>query len=114
MAYRNFRKNSNTVKVMKRVEVPENVAKLQDNLTEAIKNYEISKILDGNLVTGLVLKSGVVNKVKHKLGRPVLGYIVVRKNAQSDIWDSQDSNKFKELTLNLHCSSNATVDLWVF
>jgi len=76
---------------------------------------QVSKmpIINGVLVQNVPLTTGE-NTVEHKLGRKLLGYIVVGNSADSRIWDSQASNNLPSKTLVLNCSANTTVSLWVF
>lgn len=72
------------------------------------------EILDGRLIADIALASGSTNHVEHGLQRAVVGYIVVKKSANSTIWDSESSNTRRSLFLDLNCSSAVTVTLWVF
>jgi hypothetical protein len=90
------------------------LTKMQSNVSSFIEQFADAQILDGVLIRNIELVSGSVNKVKHKLGRKLIGWIVVRKNANSNVWDSQSTNELQTKTINLECSANVTVDLWVF
>lgn len=91
-----------------------NIRQLQD-ATDAVFKVIIDKaILDGNLLQDIPLDSAILNSVDHKLGRSPRGYIVVRSNANSNVWDSQDVNPMPTKTLNLNCDVNVTISLWVF
>lgn len=72
------------------------------------------EILDGRLIRDVLLLSAGVTHVEHKLGRPLLGYIVVKNNTNSLIWDGEFANDNKNLFLDLYCSANVIVSLWVF
>lgn len=101
-AYKKFRSDDSELN-----ELQENV---QDVLTPVIN----SQVIDGVLLKNVVLDSTLNNIVEHRLGRAPEGWILVRKRAQSTIWDLQDSNVTPSRTLILKCSANVTVDLWVF
>lgn len=88
--------------------------RFQDNVASAISPIIQQPILGGNLLSGISLLTGVDNNVPHKLGRKLIGYMVVRKNSNSTVWDSQGFNLSQNSTLILNCSANTTVDLWVF
>lgn len=68
--------------------------------------------------TGLLLKNISMttgdNTINHKLGKPLQGWIVVRNNAASTIYDKQDTNQMQDRTLVLNSSANCIVTLWVF
>lgn len=87
--------------------------KLQERLQEFFKAIQNCPLLDGVLLTNVELTTGL-NSVPHKLGRELIGWIVVRPRADARLWDSQDDNIFKTKTLALNASADTTVDLWVF
>jgi hypothetical protein len=72
------------------------------------------RLIDGNLLLGVSLVTGVDNIVTHKLGRPIVGYLITQKSADCRIWDNQLTNEQKDKFLNLETSANVTVDIWVF
>lgn len=72
------------------------------------------RLIDGALLTGVSLTTGVDNIITHKLGRPIVGYIITQKSADCRIWDNQLTNEQKDKFLNLETSANVTVDIWVF
>lgn len=87
--------------------------KIQDYVAAAIESLSSSEILDGLMLKNVQLVSGL-NTISHKLGRPLLGWLVVRKRANIDIWDSQDTNSQASKTLNLQSSGTVSIDLYVF
>lgn len=88
--------------------------RVQDNVAQTFQPIIQQPILGGNILPGISLLTGVDNNVPHKLGRKLIGYMVVRKNSNSTVWDSQGFNLSQNSTLILNCSANTTVDLWVF
>lgn len=90
------------------------VNQLQENIEQVITPIIDKQILDGIIIKSISLIAGQDNPISHKLSRPLRGWVIVRKREQSDIWDTQDTNTQKSRTLNLQCSTNVTVDLWVF
>lgn len=87
------------------------LTQLQSKLQEFFAPFVSNPLLDGTLLTGVVLAVGE-NKVEHKLQRAPLGWIVVGKNATCDIWEpSKDLNK---AFITLQSSAAVTVNLWVF
>jgi hypothetical protein len=106
---------SNSLKRFKKIPSKDNVTKqLQNNVEEAINPIINSQIVDGVLVRDVCLLALKPNLVTHKLGREPLGYVIVRKRADSRIWDVQDDNINKTTTLAITCSHDVQVDLWVF
>jgi len=99
----------------KKIDIEDKViARFQDNVEQAISQLPSTDIVQGRLVKDVSLLSASTVKVSHKLGRPVVGWFIVRQRASAIIWDSQDSNSTPSLTLDLKCSANVVVDLWVF
>lgn len=70
-------------------------------------------IVDGSLMTGIVLISGTT-VVNHKLGRKLVGWLIVGSNAAATVYDNQATNQTPQLTLSLTSSAAVTVNLWVF
>lgn len=89
-------------------------SKFERYVNQALVPLVQSPIVNGVLLKDVVLTAGQTTLVEHKLGRELLGWSVVRKRANSTVWDSQDSNQFSSKSLALQCSANVTVDLWVF
>lgn len=83
---------------------------IQANVEEAFNQINTKAIVDGVLLKDIILTTGIINKISHKLGRKPLGYIIVRRNANSTIYDNSVDNK----TINLNCTANVTVSIWVF
>lgn len=88
--------------------------KIQSNVDEALIPVLNKPIIDGALLQSCELRSDRLNEVAHGLNRPLLGWIIVRKNGVSDIYDLQDENNNKEKTITLRCTQDVTVDIWVF
>jgi len=90
------------------------LSKVQDNLTYAIDTIGSKEIIDGIVLKNINLLSSGPNVINHKLGRGLVGWYIIRKRANSDIWDSQDTNPTQAISLILNCTNNVTVDIWVF
>ncbi len=102
-------------KRFKKIEIADQIlSRMQDNVDSAISQLSVTEILQGRLVKDVELASATTTKISHKLGRAPLGWIIVRQRASAIIWDTQDTNSNPNLTLNLNCSANVIVDLWVF
>lgn len=89
-------------------------SKMQEYTQQALTPLINSLIVDGVILKDVALLTGQVNQVSHKLGRNLVGYVVVGKDANANIWDEQGTNKLKNITLNLLTDVNCTVNLWVF
>jgi hypothetical protein len=88
--------------------------RVQDRIADAFSAISSSDVINGVLLKSLSLSTGVENLIAHKLGRKPKGYIVIRKRSQSDIWDEQDSVEMPNKYLDLRCSANVLIDLWIF
>ena len=88
-------------------------SKLQSNLEIFLKQLENLPIVDAVLLSDIALSSSGVTKVDHKLGRKPIGWIIAGQNANATIWEDT-SNTTPTSTLDLNCSSDVTVNLWIF
>jgi hypothetical protein len=89
------------------------LATVQRNLVRTLQPIFNTPILGGNLLTGQTLSVGA-NSINHGLGRNLNGWQIVRQRAQANIWDSQDTNKTPQLTLDLNSSAAVVVDIYCF
>lgn len=80
------------------------------HIISAVGDIALKEILDGELLKDVVIVAGTPKLVAHKLGRKPVGYLVVRRSANSMVWDSAATKEF----LTLSASANVTVSLWVF
>lgn len=67
----------------------------------------------GGLVKSIILKSGL-NTIDHGLSRELQGWMVIRKRANANIYDTQDQNPYPSRTLLLISDAAVTIDLMVF
>lgn len=89
----------------------EDVNKMQDRLTEFVQPLVLNPTLDGLLLESVSVGT-VATKIEHKLRRPLRGYVIVRQNAQAQIWES--SQALPGAFLTLQASSPCIISLWVF
>ena len=102
-------------KHFKKVDIEDQIlSRFQDNVEGAISTLPDTEIIQGRIVKNVELLSASTVKVSHKLGRALLGWTIIRQRASSIVWDLQDANKTPNLTLDLKCSADVTVDIWVF
>lgn len=88
-----------------------NFSKLQERLQDFFAPLLINPTLDGTLLTNVQLTTAETN-VGHKLGRKPIGWIIVRKNANAEVWEP--SSLYPASFIQLQASANVTIDLWVF
>jgi len=92
----------------------ETLSRIQERVEDAFLPVSDSKILDGHLIEGQALASGTTSEIAHSLGRKLIGYIVVKRNAAQHVYDTQETNDTPDKTLYLTAGGTVTVDLWVF
>ena len=79
---------------------------------------ELNPLLKNPINAGVLLKSITLavgaNTINHRLGRKLQGWMLTRQRASGSVYDTQDANKFPELTLQLQSSAVMVVDIYVF
>lgn len=88
------------------------IQRLQDALSKVFNAIQTKQILDGRLIEDIELVSASANELDHGLQRPVRGWIVVGKNADSNVWTSE--SEIPNRTLILNASADVTISLWIF
>lgn len=79
-------------------------------LRDLLEQLNICPLVQGNLLENISLGTADTD-VKHKLGRNLVGWIIIKINANETVWESGAvDNKF----LPLQASGDVTVTLWVF
>lgn len=68
------------------------------------------EILDGNLLTNVALINGAT-VINHKLGRKMIGWMIVDQDSLASIYRSKPKN---DTTLTLTSSAICNISLWVF
>lgn len=91
----------------------------QDHIEEVMTPITNSQIIDGVYLKEIDLTVSVDNLVEHKLGRKPLGWIVVRKFADANIWesltDSASINIDRKKFINFQTDTTTSdVYFWVF
>lgn len=92
----------------------DDVQELQSALQPFVQDVRSRQVVDGRIVSGIVLVTGQPNIVVHKLDREPVGYMVIRASAAANVYDAQASNITPAQTLDLRTSANVTVSIWVF
>lgn len=90
---------------------------IQDNADQALTPIQRSIFVGGNLLVGISLISGQDNLVSHKLNRALQIWVPSRLTANAAIWElsttasgaTVDTTRY----VNLGCSANCTITLWV-
>jgi hypothetical protein len=84
---------------------------VQDRLLVTLGALGKVPLLDGVLLKSVSLTTSFQN-FAHTLGRTPVGWLVVGKNANSDVWETPTARN--ERFLNLRGSAAVLADLWVF
>lgn len=88
------------------------LSQVQDQISEAFQSLVKNPLINGVLVTA-ALTTGT-NQVAHTLNRKLQGWIIVRRDNASTVYDSQDSEPDPDLFLQLVASADVNVTLYVF
>lgn len=70
-------------------------------------------LVQGFVLENIVLKTGS-NAISHKLGRNLVGYLIILNSAAATFYDNQSTNQRPDLTLILNASAPTTVSIYVF
>jgi len=70
--------------------------------------------VQSNILENVSLLSTGTTVINHGLGRKLIGWRIIRKRGNANIYDTQDSNQTPQLTLQLVSSAAISVDLEVF
>jgi len=100
---------------MKLLHFPDRLTQqFQTNVREAIDPLTNNPLSQGHLISNILLKSGITNVIPIGLNQPLLGWFITRLSTNSVIWDSQDLNNTPSQNLQLLCSADCTISLFVF
>ena len=86
------------------------INQVQDNIEQAITPIINSEIIDGLIIKDIEVLTGATLTLSHKLGRTPNGFAVIKRNANSTVWNGLIDKK----TIELNSSANVTISLWVF
>jgi hypothetical protein len=81
---------------------------LQQNIGTAINSIDKSLLQNGVLISDVSLNGSIA--INHKLARMPLGYFVVAKSSNVNIWDTAKTVD----TLTLNSSGSTTISIYVF
>lgn len=87
---------------------------IQDNIDKAVSPMLQDNFLGGTILTNIKLIAGQDNRINHLLQRNLLGWIITRQRSEASIYDNQDANTTKNLTLILRTTQDVIVDIRVF
>jgi hypothetical protein len=90
------------------------IQQFQQNVREVVEPLAANLITQGHFISNVSLTTGITNIIPTGLNQNLNGWIVTRNSANSVIWDKQDSNPTPSQTLDLLCSANCIITLYVF
>jgi len=86
---------------------------LQSNIEAAFLHIISKEIFGGSLKKDIAITTADTF-IDHPLDREPNGWIIVRKNANADIWESSTINTFKERIIILKSDATVTASIWFF
>lgn len=102
------------VKPLKKIYSPDQaLMQVQDSVSDSIQSLTKIPILESNLLKDVSVSS-VAAGVEHGLNRQPLGFIVVDRTANVQVWRSATPSVAPEKLLMLEASSAATISLLIF
>lgn len=90
----------------------DDLRQVQDAVGFVFQDIMSRQVIDGQIISNVTASAAF--SVDHKLNRKPNGYLVISKDTNVNIWDSQASNPIPSSTLELNSSGAATISLWVF
>lgn len=83
---------------------------VQTSIADTLDKVTNVQLIDGNILSNLVLPSLSRRSFQHKLGRKIIGWILIDNIANSNIWKISSDNNF----ITLESNSDTIVSIWVF
>jgi hypothetical protein len=98
------------MQALRKIKVKDNdLAFVQDNIINAINPILRNVLLDGVMAEGFDITT-TGTSIPHGLNRKPLGYIVIAKDAPSDVYQTAMDSKF----ITLQATADVTISLWIF
>ncbi len=95
----------------------QNLQLVQNNINNALTPLQNQPMTNGVLLNGVSLITGQDNLIQHTLGRTPVIFFVGNLNADAVVW-SQPSGSINGASsnatvINLRCSANCQISLWI-
>jgi len=91
------------------------LSKVQDAAVESFSGLPTQfPVINGNTVTATAPAATTDFAVNHKLGRAIAGWIVVRKNANANVWESATANPRPTDQVIFQASAKANLTFYFF
>jgi hypothetical protein len=88
--------------------------RLQDSIAQSFAQFEKLPQLDSVIVKNIALSAAVDNAVEHKLGREIIGWQIIRQNANAVVYESPTVNTTPSSFVILRASATCTVTILFF
>jgi hypothetical protein len=88
--------------------------RLQDSIAQSFSQFEKLPQLDSVIVKDITLSAAVDNNVEHKLGREIVGWQVIRQNANAVVYESSTINTTPSSFVILRTSATCKVSILFF
>lgn len=78
---------------------------------------QLNPLISNPLTQGQLVSAELINGitiVNHKLGRKLIGWLIVGIDGAAQVYDNQASNQTPQLTLSLTSDAAVSCNLWVF
>lgn len=88
--------------------------RLQDSIAQSFSQLEKLPQLDSVIVKNVTLSAAIDNLVEHKLGREIVGWQIIRQNANAVVYESSTVNTTPSAFVILRTSAACTVTILFF
>lgn len=89
------------------------LGQMQNTWASILNPFLINPANTPVLLRSISLTTGS-NSINHLLGKPLIGWNIVRQRSSATFYDSQDANPTPEVTLTLVSSASCVVDIQVY
>lgn len=90
------------------------IQSLEQNVAQAVNPLLAAPDAGKVAITNVAVSNVAATDIPHGLGRPIVGWVITRKDAQADVWDTQSTNPYPAKTLRLNASGPCTLSLLVW
>lgn len=90
------------------------IQQFQTNVREVVDPLSQNPLAQGRLLSNISIKTGITNIIPTGLNKVLTGWFVTRLTVNAVIWDSQNSNTTPSQNLQLLCSADCVISLYVF
>jgi len=99
--------------VLKRINTEDkNLNQVQENVDKVLDGINQNPLLGGRIKQDVVLKELEPFELEHGMNRQVIGYFIIKKSGEADVWDTKSNIPSK--TLILTSTKNVVISLYIF